>query len=655
MTPPTLDPRVAGDRAQPRAPRRRGLRRLLALATVLAGSLTLATTATAAPPLQLCTPGQVRATERHWYFGTRGHIDFGTSGTATTATVGSKSAVEGSTVVTDVDGTLLFWSNGQQVYDRNSDLMPNGAGLLGNDSATQTVAAFPAIGHPGRYFVVTTSAEASVNHGSGPGKGDLTYSVVDMTANGGLGEVTATKNVALGTAGTASEAITAVPNDDGTGFWVITNTQGGPEVLAYEFDENGPVTGTAVVSTMPSNNYNGFGSLTVSSDLTKIALMSGNVSAGTQPAKLRLLTLDASTGVLTQTAEWNTATTGSNGYYADFSPSGRYLYATRIFNGARLLRYDIGDPSDAVAIKASEEDLGAIGNGGAVRRAPDGRMYVANRGAATLTTVDAPDDAADPQVQPNGYTLPAGAANGWGLAQTVTGCAKPLAPPTATVSGPTDGTTVPTGAPLTAGFSCHGEAAPVTCGAKVRRPDGSELPVTDGAPLPTDQPGVYTITVTAIDAEGRTITATRTYVVTAPPLLPPVDPPVQPAPGRLVVSKTLSRKTVRPGQSVRTTIRVRNGGGTTLHDVRVCERVPAGLRFVSATPKATLSSGSRCWTIKTLRPGQTATRTYSARALNRPGRLRVRTTTRATGAATRATNATLTIRRAPARAGGVTG
>ncbi|WP_320671513.1 hypothetical protein [Patulibacter defluvii] len=485
---------------------RRARRLAVSAVAALSATLAMAGPASAAPALQTCTPEQTRATQRHWFFGTRGHIDFGTTGNTATASVGTKSAVEGATVVTDTSGELLFWSNGQQVYDRNSDVMPNGTGLLGNDSATQTVAAFPAIGHPGRYFVVTTSAEATVNHGSGPGKGDLTYSVVDMTANGGLGEVTATKNVALGAAGTASEAITAVPNDDGTGFWVITNTQGGPEVLAYEFDENGPVTGTAVVSTMPDNNFNGFGSLSVSPDLKRVALMSGNVASGSQPARLRLMDFDATTGALTQTAEWDTATAnGSNGYYADFSPSGDYLYATRIFGGASLLRYDISDPSDATGIKASEQFLGAIGNGGAVRLAPDGKMYVANRGAATLSTIDAPDDATDPQLQLNGYALPSGSASGWGLAQAVTGCAQPLDPPSVTVTGPTDGAEYYAGQDVPAAYTCEGAngAAITSC----------EATTPNGQPIDTTTPGTHTFTVKATDEHGKVTEKTVTYTV----------------------------------------------------------------------------------------------------------------------------------------------
>src|SRR5690606_4894848 len=92
------------------------------------------------PPLQVCTDEQVRANQRFWYFGFQGGIDFGISGTTATAFTGVSNSAEGSTVVTDTAGNLLFWSNGQQIYNSSGSVMPNGGGLTGNSSATQTVA-----------------------------------------------------------------------------------------------------------------------------------------------------------------------------------------------------------------------------------------------------------------------------------------------------------------------------------------------------------------------------------------------------------------------------------------------------------------------------------------------------------------------------------
>src|SRR5690606_35897084 len=205
------------------------------------------------PPLQVCTDEQVRASQRWWYFGASAGIDFGTGGTTATPTVGTATTSEGTTVVTDTAGDLLFWSNGDRIYNRNQAVMLNGTGLLGSATATQTVAAFPSVTQQGIYFVVTTN-------GAGGNSGELHYSIVDMALDGGLGGVTATKNVQLGLSNTSSEGLTAVPNADGTGFWVLTFTYQSPNALAYLFDGAGPadpdgagplLAGDAVVSVMP--------------------------------------------------------------------------------------------------------------------------------------------------------------------------------------------------------------------------------------------------------------------------------------------------------------------------------------------------------------------------------------------------------------------
>ncbi|MFT3889457.1 MAG: SpaA isopeptide-forming pilin-related protein [Arachnia sp.] len=369
----------------------------------------------------VCSPTERRGTERYWFFGNKAGIDFGATGSAPgVAFTGTQNTSEGSTVITDEQGNLLFWSNGQSVFDRNGAVMPNGTGLLGNASAVQTVASFPVAGQPGKFFLATTSTDINSR-----ANGQLRYSMVDMTLNNGLGAVTL-KNVELGPASTAAEAITAVPNATGDGYWVLTNTNNSPNILAYEFDADGPVTGQPVVSVMPSNNGNRYSTLSFSADYTQLVQLTaqGTSSTGTW-SKVRLLNFDAATGEVQQRLEWEMPMgqgTGRHGYAADFSPSGEYVYATKIFETSRLYRYRIAGATTGADVKATELYLGSMGSqGGQVRRAPDGRMYVANTGGTALNTVDDPD-APSPTYTQNGFPLPSGTASQGGLPQMVTGC-----------------------------------------------------------------------------------------------------------------------------------------------------------------------------------------------------------------------------------------
>jgi hypothetical protein len=448
------------------------------------------------PPLQTCRVDQVRASERYWMFGNNAGIDFGVSGTTAEAVQVPGVTVEGSTVVTDTTGNLQFWSNGSTIFNRDNQAMPNGAGLHINSSATQTVAAFPSITHPGTYFVVTTTGASEVG-----GAGQLYYSVVDLALDNGRGDVTSVKNVPLGGSHDASESLTAVPNATGDGFWLLTAQANTPNILAFAFDGDGPVSGTPVTSPMSTDNGNQFGTLNVSADLSRVVQMTGST---TGRAQARVLSVDGATGLLHEDFSWDLPTgTGTSGYAADFSPRGDYVYATKIFGGARLYRYRIAGAGSSSDVVASEETIAAIGNGGQVRRAPDGRMYVANRTAGSLGVVAAPD-AADPGFTAGGFPLAPGTSNGWGLPQTVTGCPMPPNPPVVEVTGPADGEVYFQGQEVPASYTCtSADSVIASC----------EGPVGNGENIDTSTTGEHEFGVTGTDEKGLTATTTVRYRV----------------------------------------------------------------------------------------------------------------------------------------------
>ncbi len=113
-------------------------------------------------------------------------LDFSTG--TPVAMANSMDSEAGCASVSSHSGSLLFYSNGEKVWDRNHNLMPNGTGLLGNlasNTAGQGVLIVPFINDTNRYYLFSQGTE-------------LYYSVVDMTLNGGLGNVVASqKNIQL--------------------------------------------------------------------------------------------------------------------------------------------------------------------------------------------------------------------------------------------------------------------------------------------------------------------------------------------------------------------------------------------------------------------------------------------------------------------------
>lgn len=92
------------------------LERFIRIAHIIACSLIVVVTANA----------QMNGT---WYFGSGAGIDFSTG---TPQPISSPLvALEGTACISDMAGDIMFYSNGASVWDRFSDLMPNGSGIMG--------------------------------------------------------------------------------------------------------------------------------------------------------------------------------------------------------------------------------------------------------------------------------------------------------------------------------------------------------------------------------------------------------------------------------------------------------------------------------------------------------------------------------------------
>lgn len=387
------------------------------------------------------SPGDIkareRATKRYWYFGNRASIDFGTSGNNAVAQQGSGStSAEGTTVVTDFTGRLLFWTNGRTIFNSTGASMQNGTGLNAGASSTQAAVAFslgPA--SEGKYAVVTNTAEDESS-----GAGALYYSVVDMSLAGGRGAVVSgKKNLPLygSTTGYSGEALTAAPKADGSGYWVLTFRPGNTEVFVFSFNKDGLASSTPqrfTAGTPAINKRSGvntaFGTLNFSSDYSRLILHAGSHCTGSAGCSsrngvLRLMHFNAQNGSITNAHTWNSENSRGNaaGYSADFSPSGRYVYVSQIYP-SHLYRYDTSLSTNS-AIKNSAQYIGSPGGGnydggGQVKRAPNGKMYVANNTSSRISVINNPDSTGSVGWSYNGFTLSSGTSSRFGLPQMVT-------------------------------------------------------------------------------------------------------------------------------------------------------------------------------------------------------------------------------------------
>src|SRR5215203_5287753 len=121
-----------------------------------------------------------------WCFGNLSGLDFNSG--SPVAVSSQVNTTEGSSSIADAAGSLLFYSDGISVWNKNHVLMSNGSGLNGGVSSTQSALIVAQPQSPSLYYIFTT---AESQGGAG-----FCYSIVDMTLQAGLGAVT-TKNVLL--------------------------------------------------------------------------------------------------------------------------------------------------------------------------------------------------------------------------------------------------------------------------------------------------------------------------------------------------------------------------------------------------------------------------------------------------------------------------
>lgn len=254
----------------------------------------------------------------NWFFGYGAGLKFDLgANTLTSINGGALFTNEGCASISDVFGELLFYTDGTSVWNRFNNVMPNGSGLFGDSSSTQSAIIVPKPNDPFLYYVFTVdNALDGFNFG-------LNYSIVDMERLDGLGNVTI-KNVNL--LPICSEKISAVLKDCVTkSIWVITfASQNGTgnnynTFYAYEVSETGLNT-TPVISTFTGiTTQEARGYLKLSPDGEKLAC--ANMANG-----MFLFDFDAATGVVSNQRQLNIPASNNAAYGVEFSPNSELLY-----------------------------------------------------------------------------------------------------------------------------------------------------------------------------------------------------------------------------------------------------------------------------------------------------------------------------------------
>lgn len=328
----------------------------------------------------------------NWYFGNKAGLNFSTC-TPTILTDGQVNTDEGVATISDANGNLLFYTDGVTVWNKQHLIMVNGTGLAGHPSSTQSAVIVPRPGSISLYYVFTPAVENT--------SGGLRFSIIDITANGGLGAVTS-KNTLL--ADDVNEKVTAVKHANNTDIWVITKVFNSYEYRSWLV--SGAGISAAVVSLSrynPGSDHNkSRGYLKPSADGSKL------FCAFDENLYSEISRFNNQTGQVYEVIKFKNIpgylstqpNDRSGAYGVEFSPNGKYMYLTSGVSDRNLYltQFDVSvyDSTlihqSATLIDSGFSIINPLGSGYfSLQLAKNGKIYVARWLSNFLSVINQPD------------------------------------------------------------------------------------------------------------------------------------------------------------------------------------------------------------------------------------------------------------------------
>ncbi|MEO0776280.1 MAG: gliding motility-associated C-terminal domain-containing protein [Bacteroidota bacterium] len=322
-----------------------------------------------------------------WYFGSGYGLNFNEDADFVMPPNGMRT-FEGCATICDDNGDLLFYSNGGgrtdvgfpqgEIWNREDDVFYDMRGEEGGGwSSTQSSIIVPVPGEPSQYYLFTVDElERLLDNGFSRG---LSYFIVDMNENGGLGGVIDYQENILPD---VVEGVSACAHTNGRDYWLVVYSRSLRTLNVYLVDPSG----VSLQQTVPRPTFWEpdllIGALRFSPD-GKYFYATG-----------ALFDFDAGTGTLSND-RWLSTT---ESYGVTFSPNGEYLYAYGDPNPDELSirRYQTNSPTPVLTREEifDFEERALLGQ---MQVAPDGNIYFVERnfdnGAVSMGVIQCPNTA----------------------------------------------------------------------------------------------------------------------------------------------------------------------------------------------------------------------------------------------------------------------
>ncbi|MEO1030839.1 MAG: T9SS type B sorting domain-containing protein [Bacteroidota bacterium] len=332
-----------------------------------------------------------QAEASNWYFGTNAGLNFNAS--APIALIDGQLATdEGCATISEPNGELLFYTDGVKVWDKQHNVMPNGTGLTGDASSTQSAIIVPKPGSESLYYIFTVDDLAGPN--------GVRYSEVNMNLNNGNGDITNQKNIELNAS--VTEKITAVKHANGIDYWVVAHDWNNNNFLSYRISASG-VSNTPVISAVGqihgTNGLDSKGYMKISPDANRLAYAAWTGNSVVEIFDFNNATGEVSNPILIDDGFFSQGP-ASGAYGIEFSPDSQLLYVTDQkflfgFITSRLFQFDLGlaSASDMInSVTTLYENNSSNTILAALQLATDGKIYIAKSQEHFLDVIEHPDE-----------------------------------------------------------------------------------------------------------------------------------------------------------------------------------------------------------------------------------------------------------------------
>ena len=306
-----------------------------------------------------------------WYYGQAAGLDFN-SGKPVALNNSAMLANFGCASIADSSGHLLFYSNGENIWNRKHAVLSNGAGLKGNNTATQAAVFVKQPGNDSLYYLFTNDNSSSTS------RYGLRYHIINLKLNGGYGDVIL-KNQVLNTS--SSEKLAVSRHANGTDLWIVAHDADSNIFNVYLLSDAGIYTRPVASHQGATYGRKDYGCMTISIDGTKLA------TAIPGQKLTEVFDFDNSAGAV-RLAYSMADTIPYIGL--SFSPDNKMLYLGSSYNTGALVQYDLNNTNPykivGTSIVLAKKTLGTLQIG------PDKKIYVAEPGLDSLLVINSPNN-----------------------------------------------------------------------------------------------------------------------------------------------------------------------------------------------------------------------------------------------------------------------